>query len=80
VAEEPAGDTLRLDLRGLKCPLPALKTGKRLAALSSGERLEVLSDDPLAGIDIPHLCREGGHRLISTSRERTSQRFLIERG
>nr|WP_246333636.1 sulfurtransferase TusA family protein [Aureimonas mangrovi] len=71
---------MRLDLRGLKCPLPALKTGKRLAALSSGETLEVLSDDPLAGIDIPHLCREGGHKLISTGRSEGAHRFLIERG
>ncbi|MCQ8783811.1 sulfurtransferase TusA family protein [Mangrovibrevibacter kandeliae] len=55
-----------LDLRGLKCPLPVLRTQKRLAAMPAGAMLRVLADDPLAGIDIPHLCREDGHVLVET--------------
>ena len=38
----------RLDLTGLKCPLPALKTRKALQSLKAGERLEVCCTDPLA--------------------------------
>jgi tRNA 2-thiouridine synthesizing protein A len=30
-----------LDLSGLKCPLPALKTRKALKSLAPGDRLEV---------------------------------------
>jgi tRNA 2-thiouridine synthesizing protein A len=40
----------------------------------------VLADDPLAGIDIPHLCRTEGHRLIESTRDGGWQRFLVERG
>jgi tRNA 2-thiouridine synthesizing protein A len=69
------------DLKGLNCPLPVLKTRKRLAAMRAGERLWVETTDPLAAIDIPAYCQENGHRLVE--REELSgggHRFLIERG
>jgi tRNA 2-thiouridine synthesizing protein A len=47
-----------LDLSGLKCPLPALKTRKALRGLQSGDRLLVTCTDPLSAIDIPNLIRE----------------------
>ena len=69
----------RLDLTGLKCPLPALRTAKALKALSPGEVLEVHCTDPLAVIDIPNLVRATGDKLEIA--ERTEQRivFLIEK-
>ena len=39
-----------LDLRGLKCPLPAMLARKALARLSPGAALMVLADDPLASV------------------------------
>ena len=57
-------DTIQtLDLRGLKCPLPALKTRKALKGLPSGARLSVECTDPLAAIDIPALLNETGDML-----------------
>ena len=53
-----------LDLRGLKCPLPALRTRKALAGMRPGDLLIVECTDPLAGIDIPNLVRETGDRLL----------------
>lgn len=67
-----------LDLRGLRCPLPALRTEKTLRAMRDGERLLVLADDPLASIDIAHLCRENRHRLLSADDAGAHRRFLIE--
>ena len=55
-----------LNLRGLKCPLPALKTKKALTRLSAGDELVVECTDPLAGIDIPNLLRETGDTLLDT--------------
>lgn len=52
-----------LDLRGLNCPLPALRTRKMLRRLAHGDRLTVECTDPLAVIDIPHLLRETGDTL-----------------
>jgi tRNA 2-thiouridine synthesizing protein A len=54
----------KLNLRGLKCPLPALKTRKALAALAPGDELAVECTDPLAGIDIPNLIRQTGDELL----------------
>ncbi len=51
----------RLDLRGLKCPLPVLRTKKALGRRAPGARLVVLADDPLARLDLLHLCRSEGH-------------------
>ena len=48
----------RLNLRGLKCPLPALKTRKALKGLAPGDLLTVECTDPLAAIDIPNLVNE----------------------
>ncbi len=52
-----------LDLSGLKCPLPALKTRKALQPLRPGDRLVVTCTDPLAAIDIPHLVNQTGDVL-----------------
>jgi tRNA 2-thiouridine synthesizing protein A len=69
----------RLDLTGLKCPLPALKTRKALKSLKPGDRLEVHCTDPLSVIDIPNLVRETGDRVEIA--EQTEHRivFLIEK-
>ncbi len=52
-----------LDAVGLLCPLPVLKTRKRLQSMQSGAVLRVLVDDPAAQIDFPHFCHEQGHEL-----------------
>lgn len=69
----------KLDLTGLKCPLPVLKTRKALKALTAGERLEVHCTDPLSVIDIPNLIRETGDRVEITERAEKRIVFLIEK-
>ena len=56
-------DAATIDLRGLKCPLPALRTRKALSRLEPGATLVVECTDPLAEIDIPNLVRETGDTL-----------------
>ena len=71
--------TTTLDLTGLKCPLPALKTRKALKALRPGDFLEVHCTDPLAAIDIPHLIQETGDKVEISEREELRIVFLIEK-
>lgn len=66
-----------LDLAGLKCPLPVLRTRKALRTLPSGATLVVVCTDPLALIDIPNLVREEGARLDSAERDGAEMRFTI---
>jgi TusA-related sulfurtransferase len=61
--DEDSSPPLRLDLRGLKCPLPALRTRKALRQAAPGQRFIIECTDPLAVIDIPHLLRETGDAL-----------------
>ncbi len=63
-----AADGLTLDLRGLKCPLPALRTRKALSRLQPGATLVVECTDPPAEIDIPNLIRETGDVLEDKAR------------
>jgi tRNA 2-thiouridine synthesizing protein A len=57
-----------IDLRGLKCPLPALRARKVLARMSRGDVLVVECTDPLAEIDIPNLARETGDEVLAATR------------
>jgi tRNA 2-thiouridine synthesizing protein A len=58
-----------LNLRGLKCPLPALKARKALAKLAAGDALVLECTDPLSAIDIPNLVRETGDVLEQSARD-----------
>jgi tRNA 2-thiouridine synthesizing protein A len=71
--------TTKLDLTGLKCPLPALKTRKALRAIKPGDFLEVHCTDPLSVIDIPNLIRETGDKVEITERAESRIVFLIEK-
>lgn len=54
-----------LDALGQLCPWPLVLTKQALNAALAGDELIVLSDDPLAELDIRALCERDGHTLIS---------------
>ena len=68
-----------LNLRGLKCPLPALKTRKALSGLSEGDLLVVSCTDPLAAIDIPNLVNETKDVIEDQGRAEGALVFRIRR-
>ncbi|MGD1884202.1 MAG: sulfurtransferase TusA family protein [Paracoccaceae bacterium] len=72
-------DAAFLDAVGLLCPLPVLKTRKRLQDLQSGDCLTVRADDPAAIVDIPHFCQETGHELVSSEDEGAIQIYVIRK-
>lgn len=55
--------SLTLNLRGLACPLPVIKARKAIARLPPGTEVMIECTDPLASIDIPHMCSSDGHEL-----------------
>ncbi len=69
----------KLDLTGLKCPLPALMTRKALRTLSVGECIEVHCTDPMAVIDIPVMVQQIGDRIDSSERQDEVIIFIIEK-
>jgi tRNA 2-thiouridine synthesizing protein A len=73
------GDPIAIDLRGLKCPLPVLKTRRKMTELPSGALVTVETTDPLAAIDMPHFCNEDGHLLVSQEKTEAGHRFVIRK-
>jgi tRNA 2-thiouridine synthesizing protein A len=68
-----------INLRGLKCPLPALRTKKVLKGMVAGEVILVECTDPLAAIDIPNLINQTGDVLETTERAEDVLRFRIRK-
>jgi tRNA 2-thiouridine synthesizing protein A len=66
-----------LDLKGLKCPLPALMTARALRRLPSGARLAIFVTDPLAPLDIRFLCEREGHAVIEQTTGEDAVRILV---
>ena len=68
-----------INLRGLKCPLPALRTRKTLSGMASGDVLVVECTDPLAAIDIPNLIRQTGDALEESTKSDGLLTFRIRK-
>ena len=54
---------LELDVRGLECPLPILRSKKAIAGLSAGQLIHVLATDPGSQKDFPAFSKVTGHLL-----------------
>jgi TusA-related sulfurtransferase len=68
-----------INLKGLKCPLPAMRTRNVLKTLATGDLLTVECTDPLAAVDIPNLIRETGDTLEGTARGEDHLTFRIRK-
>ena len=69
----------KVSMRGLKCPLPALKTRKLLSKMAAGDVLEIECTDPLTTIDIPNLIRETGDTIENLAKKGRVLTFRIRK-
>lgn len=68
-----------LDLKGLACPLPILKTKKALSELPQGSKLEVFTTDPGSVPDFTAFSEATGHKMIEKTEANGVFRFVLER-
>jgi len=68
-----------LDLRGLSCPLPPLKTLQALRKMRSGEVLEVLGNHPIGNRSTPVWARVLGNRLLRVVPDEGFKRFFYRK-
>ncbi|HWD14843.1 sulfurtransferase TusA family protein [Pseudochrobactrum sp. sp1633] len=68
------------DFKGLQCPLPVLKTRKKLQDLNAGDVIRIETTDPLSPLDIAHFCQTEGHILLEQQSEGRIFHFLIQKG
>lgn len=69
----------KINMRGLKCPLPVLKTRKLLSTMATGEVLVIECTDPLVTIDIPNLIRQTGDTIEQHSKKGRVLTFRIRK-
>ncbi len=58
-----------LDTRGSYCPIPVIRTARRVEDMTVGEVLELLSDDRGVLADIPDWCLSHGHTYLGHRQE-----------
>ncbi|MDR2188901.1 MAG: sulfurtransferase TusA family protein [Azonexus sp.] len=68
-----------LDVKGLKCPLPILRTKKALAEMDAGQVLRVQATDAGSQKDFPAFAKQTGNELMSQQEENGVFVFFLKR-
>ena len=76
----PAAITRHLDVTGTFCPLPILLAVREMLRLATGDRLEIVGDDPAILEDMPVWCERAGHRLVEIAEREGKIISVIEKG
>ncbi|RTR36310.1 sulfurtransferase TusA family protein [Robertmurraya yapensis] len=71
-----------LDVKGLACPMPIVKTRKVIGELDSGQvlEIEIHATDKGAKNDLAAWAASGGHELIQHEEEHGVLKFWIKKG
>lgn len=70
---------VRLDARGLDCPMPLLKAKRALNGMDAGQRLEVVATDQGSVRDFEVFAQQSGHALLASSEHEGVYTYLLEK-
>ena len=70
---------VRLDLRGVKCPLNWARAKVRLEQMAPGQVLELTLDDPRGARDIPAAAEAEGYAILESTTRGGLFHLSIER-
>ena len=70
---------LKVDARGLACPMPIVKTAQAVKTLVSGQILEVLATDPGSLKDFAAWSKTTGNEIVEQSADGGVFRFVLRR-
>jgi len=70
-------DPIKLDLRGVKCPLNWAHAKVRLEQMERGQVLELVLDDPRGYRDIPHAAEGEGYAMLAAE-ARPDGTFILQ--
>jgi len=68
-----------LDVKGLRCPMPVLKTGLAIKEMDVGDIVTVHATDPASAIDIRHFCNITENPLIDSSVDGDVYTYVIRK-
>jgi len=72
-------DPLKLDARGLVCPMPLLKAKRAINAMTAGQQLEVLATDQGSVRDFRVFAEQSGHLLLASDEVDGVYRYLLQK-
>ena len=76
--EGQRGDEV-LDVLGLYCPIPIIRTAERIRMMEAGRILEVVSDDRVVLLDMPAWCRSHGQEYLGFREEAGAWRLFVRK-
>lgn len=68
-----------LDLKGLSCPIPIVKTAQAFKELDPGDVIEALATDPGSVADFAAWCTSTGNELVEQEAADGVFRFVIRK-
>ena len=68
-----------LDVKGLSCPLPILRTKKTLNDMTSGQVLKIVATDPGAVRDFQAFSKQTGNELLSHAASSSEFVFFLRK-
>jgi tRNA 2-thiouridine synthesizing protein A len=70
---------VKLDARGLNCPMPIVKTAQAIKGMTSGQTLEVLATDAGSVKDFAAWSKTTGHELVEQGIDGGVYRFVMRK-
>lgn len=70
---------MKLDLKGLSCPMPVIKTAKAMKTLEPGQLLEVLATDPGSVADFKAWAQTTGNALVQSDQSEGVYRYVLRK-
>jgi tRNA 2-thiouridine synthesizing protein A len=68
-----------LDCVGLSCPMPIFKASVKIKEMTSGQILEIQSDDDGIEKDMPLWCRQTGNEYLGLIKENGEYRVYVRK-
>ena len=68
-----------LDVKGMSCPMPIVRTKKEMDTLNTGDILEVHVTDKGALADMPAWANAAGHLIVDQEEDTEVLKFFIKK-
>ena len=68
-----------LDVKGLSCPIPIVRTAQAIKGLAAGDLIEVLATDPGSVKDFAAWAKATGNPIVESSQDGGVFRYLLRK-
>ncbi len=76
---DPSRARIIVDVKGLSCPMPTLRTIKAIRQIGNGDILQVDSNDPGCRNMLPAWCKRQGHNYLGEKEQTGYNSYFIQK-